>query len=99
MGLYQTEQELRYVVEDTGCGIPPDEIEKVAHFGHRASNVSNIRTMGGGFGLTKAFLVTRRFGGRMFIRSGLQRGTRIRIVLPRPHAGASKDCESSAMAR
>lgn len=84
VGLYETERELRFVVADTGCGIPPDEIERVVHSGYRASNVQGTRTMGGGFGLTKAFLVTQRFGGRMVIRSTLDRGTRVTLTLPRP---------------
>jgi signal transduction histidine kinase len=75
---------LRFVVEDTGRGIPPDEIEKVVHFGQRASNVNTVRTMGGGFGLTKAFLVAKQFGGRFWIASELGVGTRVRIHLPRP---------------
>lgn len=45
----------KFVVKDTGFGIPKDEIEKVVDYGYRASNVKDtIRTMGGGFGLTKA---------------------------------------------
>jgi signal transduction histidine kinase len=40
--------------------------------------------MGGGFGLTKAFLVTKQFGGRMWIKSELGVGTRITLKLPRP---------------
>ena len=86
LGLYETNDELRFVVQDTGCGIPPDEIQTVAHFGRRGSNVQAVRTMGGGFGLTKAFLVAKRFGGRMWIRSELNQGTRITITLPRPVA-------------
>lgn len=40
--------------------------------------------MGGGFGLTKAFYITKQFGGRFFIASECGVGTRIRILLPRP---------------
>lgn len=43
--------------------------------------------MGGGFGLTKAFLVTKQFGGRFWIRSEIGAGTRIRIEIPRPGWG------------
>jgi signal transduction histidine kinase len=74
---------LRFHVEDTGRGIPEEEMASVVEFGHRASNVSDVRTMGGGFGLTKAFLVTKQFGGRFFLASALGRGTRVRIHLPR----------------
>jgi signal transduction histidine kinase len=84
IGLYETAGELRFVVDDTGRGIPPDEVTLVAQYGRRASNVADVRTMGGGFGLTKAFLVTKRFGGRMWIHSRLGVGTRVTLVLPRP---------------
>jgi signal transduction histidine kinase len=84
--LYEDENPgmLRIVVEDTGRGIPPDELAMVVHFGRRASNVGDVRTMGGGFGLTKAFLATKQFGGRFWLASELGVGTRIRIHVPRP---------------
>jgi len=83
-GLYESEDVLKFSVQDSGCGIPPDEIETVVHYGRRGSNVLAVRTMGGGFGLTKAFLVTKQFGGRFWIRSELGVGTRIRLEIPRP---------------
>ena len=86
VGIHESETELRFVVQDTGCGIPPDELETVVQYGRRGSNVLGHPTMGGGFGLTKAFLVTRRFGGRLWIKSDLGVGTRITIVLPRSRA-------------
>jgi len=86
VGLYETGKELRFVVQDTGLGIPPDEMTAVVQFGRRGSNVSHLRTMGGGFGLTKAVLVTRNHGGRFWIKSELGVGTRITLVIPRPPA-------------
>jgi signal transduction histidine kinase len=82
--VHESETELRFVVEDTGRGIPAAEIPTVVQFGRRASNVGDVRTMGGGFGLTKAVLVTKQFGGQFWIASEAGLGTRIRIVLPRP---------------
>jgi signal transduction histidine kinase len=84
--LFAADDALYFHVEDTGRGIPPDELTKVVEFGRRASNVGDVRTMGGGFGLTKAFLVTQQFGGRFWIASELGVGTRIRILLPKPAA-------------
>ncbi len=75
---------LRFYVEDTGRGIPENEVKQVVEFGRRASNVADVRTMGGGFGLTKAFFVAKQFGGRFWIGSQLEVGTRIRIEIPRP---------------
>jgi len=83
-GLVDNGKELRFVVEDTGRGIPAEEIQRVVGFGARGSNVEDKATMGGGFGLTKAYLVTRQFGGRMSIDSRPGAGTRITIVIPRP---------------
>ncbi len=82
-GLYETPELLRFTIQDTGRGIPPGELQTVVHYGKRGSNVAEVRTMGGGFGLTKAFLVTKQFGGRFWIRSELGVGTRIRIEIPR----------------
>jgi hypothetical protein len=84
--LYEDAAALRFVVADTGRGIPEQELLQVMEFGKRASNVADVRTLGGGFGLTKAFLVTKRFGGRFWIASELGKGTRIRITIPLPSA-------------
>lgn len=85
-GLLDDGQNLLFCVEDTGIGIPPADIEKVVEFGFRASNVGERRTMGGGFGLTKAYVVTRQLNGRMWIDSEEGQGTRITISIPRPEA-------------
>ena len=82
-GLFESLRELRFVVHDTGRGIPEGELRQVVEFGRRGSNVGGVRTMGGGFGLTKAYYVTKQFGGRMWIASRVDVGTRITIVLPR----------------
>lgn len=86
-GLFCDGKELRYVVTDTGCGIPNEEIESVVKFGHRAQNTLDFPTRGGGFGLTKAYYVTRRYNGRMWIESktGPESGTRVEIRIPLPH--------------
>jgi signal transduction histidine kinase len=87
--LIEEPERIYFSVQDTGCGIPTDEIEAVVHAGRRGSNVAQRRTMGGGFGLTKAFLVARRFGGRLWISSKVGVGTRVRFELPRRAAMAA----------
>ena len=81
-GLHSSEDGVRLVVEDNGVGIPRDELQKVVDFGYRASNVLEKRTMGGGFGLTKALWVAKNFGGRMWVRSRLWVGTRVTLFIP-----------------
>lgn len=85
-GLRDSGEEVRFVVEDSGMGIPEHQIQDVVEFGFRADNVRDRRTQGGGFGLTKAYWVTRKCGGRMWIDSAEGLGTRICIHLPRPRA-------------
>ncbi|MBE2214063.1 MAG: histidine kinase [Opitutaceae bacterium] len=70
------------VVADTGRGIPAGDIPGVVHFGARGANVFDVAALGGGFGLTKAFLTTKRFGGRFWIASRLGVGTCVRIKIP-----------------
>lgn len=84
-GLLDNGEGIRFVVKDTGVGIPQDEILKVVEFGYRGKNVSGRPTRGGGFGLTKAFYITKIFGGRMWIESPVEngKGTRIEIQIPR----------------
>lgn len=86
-GLYEDGRELRIVVEDTGCGIPEDEIERVIEFGFRGRLTRDRATMGGGFGLTKAYVTTRRLGGRMWVDSKEGEGTRVTIRIPCPGVG------------
>lgn len=84
--LFQGEESLNFVVEDSGRGIPPEELLGLVEFGARGGNVGDRPTRGGGFGLTKAYYVARKFGGRMWIGSELGAGTRIEIRLPVPMA-------------
>ncbi|MCH8558757.1 MAG: ATP-binding protein [Balneolia bacterium] len=83
LGISQQPDELRIVVVDTGYGISSEEIDNVVDYGYRASNVSEkVKTMGGGFGLTKAYHITRRLGGRLWIDSEVNEGTKITIRIP-----------------
>lgn len=85
IGISQKNQVFKFVVEDNGYGIPKDEISNVVEFGVRGSNVKDkVRTMGGGFGLTKAYYVVTELNGKMWIESELNRGTKIIIEIPIP---------------
>lgn len=77
---------LEFEVKDTGIGIPEEDIPGVLRFGYRGRNVAGMRTMGGGFGLTKAYHIVQLFGGKMWIESvtGEGSGTLVRCQIPRP---------------
>lgn len=75
---------LRLKVSDHGRGIPSNQIREIVRFGVRATNTRPEETKGGGFGLTKAYFLTRQFHGRMWIDSEEGAGTTIEIEIPFP---------------
>lgn len=79
------EGDLDLRVTDEGIGIPAAELERVVEPGFRASNATSKRTLGGGLGLTKAYLLSRAMGGGLWIDSKEGRGTTVRLLL-RPAA-------------
>lgn len=79
---------LQVSVRDTGRGIPLDDLTRVVRFGARGVNTRPEETMGGGFGLTKAYYLCKQHGGRMWIDSDLEQGTTISMEIPHPAASA-----------
>lgn len=84
MQIRQNNGLLRVSISDNGIGIPEEELPMVFDYGYRASNAERIRTMGGGFGLTKALHVVRLFNGNIRIESTPGKGTAITAELPLP---------------
>ncbi|MDZ7808269.1 MAG: ATP-binding protein [Gracilimonas sp.] len=86
IGISQKDGVFKFVVEDTGYGIPTNEIEQVVDYGYRASNVKDkVRTMGGGFGLTKAHHMSSiSCEGEYVDRLDVGEGTKIILEIPMP---------------
>lgn len=82
LGVHQDGERFRCSIEDSGLGIPSEELSRVCEFGYRASNVGDVRTMGAGFGLTKAASSILGWEGRIWIASEEGTGTRIRFEIP-----------------
>lgn len=82
VGISLKNHRLIFRVEDSGMGIPEDELSRVFHYGYRATNARHMRTMGGGFGLTKALLITEKLNGELTIQSAPEEGTTVCIDLP-----------------
>lgn len=72
-------------ITDNGIGIPKDDVAHVFEHFYRSANVkNNTKTASGyGLGLPLAQEITRVHGGDISIRSDEQRGTSVRITLPR----------------
>ena len=57
-------------IQDTGIGIPPDEVNHIFEEFYRASNAKKIERDGTGLGLSMAREVIERHGGRIWVQSG-----------------------------
>jgi signal transduction histidine kinase len=69
-----------FSVEDTGIGIPPDELPQLFRRFHRARNAAAIP--GSGLGLAYAKAVAERHSGRVQAEN-TGRGARFTVTLPR----------------
>lgn len=69
------------VVEDTGLGIPPEDLPHLCEDFYRASNV-RTQFEGTGLGLSIVKEIVERHGGGIQIWSQLGMGTRVVVILP-----------------
>jgi signal transduction histidine kinase len=73
-------QTLSIVVEDKGIGIPEEELKYIYDPFFRASNTTSFE--GYGIGMPLANNIVRLHNGRISVRSAVNVGTRVRVVLP-----------------
>ena len=78
------DRHLTLTVLDEGIGIPRDEIPAVVKFGYRATNTLDRRTMGSGIGLTKAYMLCKKYNGSFMIESEPGKGTLVEFTLLPP---------------
>jgi signal transduction histidine kinase len=69
-------------VVDTGCGIPPDELERVFDRFYQVEKVVTRKTGGTGLGLAIVKNIVEAHGGRIWIESQVGRGTTVNFTLP-----------------
>lgn len=79
--------EVRFVVSDTGCGIPPEELGRVMEEFHQVEQPDGMRPEGAGLGLTIAARLAGMLGGRISATSVLDRGSVFTLVLPLGESG------------
>jgi signal transduction histidine kinase/HAMP domain-containing protein len=85
----QPDGEVLTVVQDTGEGIPPEEVERIFDK-FRQVSLSPVHTRGSGLGLTIAKKLVELHGGTMWVSSQLGKGSAFGFTLPAaaPEAGA-----------
>ncbi len=71
-------------VADTGCGIAPDQIDRIFDRFYRAERSRSRLHGGAGLGLTIARLLTDLQGGRITVASEVGRGSAFTVWLPAP---------------
>ena len=72
----QTRAEIEISVEDRGCGIPPDAVERIFE------PFFTTRPKGTGLGLATVHRVVEAHGGRIAVSSERGKGTTVRVFLP-----------------
>jgi heavy metal sensor kinase len=81
------DHQIEIEVEDTGIGIPPDQLQFVFKRFYRVEQSRNGDRGGSGLGLSIAQSAVEAHGGTISIKSTPGRGTVVKIELPREEAG------------
>jgi signal transduction histidine kinase len=75
-------ESVRFIVSDTGIGIPEDEMENIFSRFYRISNEINELTSGSGLGLPIAQHYVMLLGGELNLESTPEKGTTFWFTLP-----------------
>jgi signal transduction histidine kinase len=70
-------------VDDTGPGIPPEELPHIFERFYRGTNTGEERASGSGLGLAIVRSIVEMHDGEVDVASAVGEGTAIRIILPR----------------
>jgi len=76
----------RIVVEDSGIGIPEDELDKVFDHFHQADNTSTREYGGSGLGLAICKNIVDWHDGKIWVENVAGRGARFIVVIPKKQA-------------
>jgi signal transduction histidine kinase len=82
LSTYRRGHDAVLVVQDTGIGIPPEEVPRVFDRLYRVDEARSTASGGSGLGLSIAARATSALGGRIEVESAPGEGTEFRVVLP-----------------
>jgi signal transduction histidine kinase len=86
---------IRYEIEDTGVGIPVADIPRVFDVFTQAHNARNANFGGTGLGLAISQKLAELMGGRIDVRSTLNRGSTFLVEVSLPVAAVAKAVEDT----
>ncbi|OIO33247.1 MAG: hypothetical protein AUJ70_03585 [Candidatus Omnitrophica bacterium CG1_02_40_15] len=75
--------DIQFSIEDTGIGIPPQDIPKVFQEFFRADNALDQKIKGSGLGLSLVKKIIEAHKGKIWFDSELGKGTRFTFTLPK----------------
>ncbi len=81
ISLQENENHLQILVEDSGKGIPKEDLEKISETFFRAKNVGNIKGSGIGLSLSKSIFEHHKI--QMTITSEENNGTTVELIFPK----------------
>jgi signal transduction histidine kinase len=73
---------VRVDVQDSGVGIPPDDLKKLFNKFYQAKNKPLVKEKGSGLGLALVKHVTEAHGGKVSVSSQLGKGSTFSVMLP-----------------
>jgi signal transduction histidine kinase len=77
------EEVVSLVIQDTGCGIPSDILQKIFEPFYRVDKARSREMGGNGLGLSITKEIIEKHGGKITIESNVGEGTKVSIILPR----------------
>ncbi len=80
---FENETEAGFVVQDSGIGIPEEELPYVFERFYRADKSRNRSTGGSGIGLTIVKAIVEAHGGKVIAESELNIGSKFTVYLPK----------------
>ncbi len=73
---------LRFTVEDTGVGIPEEDLPRIFDKFYRVKTGETRKVVGSGLGLSIVKTLIDKLGGRIEVESELGKGTKFTVLLP-----------------
>lgn len=98
IGLKADEQNVIITIEDTGPGIPAEDVPHLFEKFYRVDNSATRQVGGTGLGLFICRKIIELFGGKIWVDSRLGKGSRFYISLPKLGAQKAQDLMKQEMA-
>ncbi len=80
--VFSDEKDFKITVEDSGCGIPEDELPFIFDEFYRASNIRNSIKDGTGLGLSLVRTIVTNHQGNISVESEIKKGSKFIVILP-----------------